>query len=250
MGKVEAYFATARKQKTRRRPFLLLICVILLSVGYVIIGYSAILQLHGEGMSISTTAGSWDRHRQPQRLALRQRAEDFGKTKGKRAGVAPAKTKGGKMNGVVPLKPGIGSLAAQHPQKLAGKLSVYSGPQLNSNFERSGMKNQRILLFVTAHANPGHVDFFRYCWPLALQQSQLLSSADILVYTSSDGNSTIDAEFRNVLPEVFPHSEGQNVSLIFYDNPGYQEGAIRAMTDGFNYRWFNYYDCECSFSVS
>ena len=85
-----------------------------------------------------------------------------------------------------------------------------------------------------------------------LQKSILVREADVLVYAATDGDASLENELRSVLPEVFPMSTeltssgkkatAQNVTLRYYKNPGYQEGAIMAMGDAVANDWFAPYD--------
>lgn len=106
------------------------------------------------------------------------------------------------------------------------------------------------LIFVTSHVNLSQIDFFKHCWPILLQQSTLLNSADVMVFAASDGNSGLEGALRYAVTSLFPEAlgqsesagDGRNVTLKFFANPGYQEGAIKAMSDAMEQQFFRQYD--------
>jgi len=94
------------------------------------------------------------------------------------------------------------------------------------------LENLRVLLFVTTHLPPSHVEFLEKCWPGLISNSALLQHADVLVYTASEPPS-------DVLQVAF---RGKQVRVEQYVNPGYQAGAMLAMEAGTSGRWFDGYD--------
>jgi hypothetical protein len=72
---------------------------------------------------------------------------------------------------------------------------------------------------ITTHLSAMHLQFMLKCWPVFVRQSPLLRGSDVLFYSTK----TPPTAFRMLFRGAF--------SVKLYHNPGYQEGAIRAMTD-------------------
>ncbi|CAK0878006.1 unnamed protein product [Prorocentrum cordatum] len=106
----------------------------------------------------------------------------------------------------------------------------------------SGLRSLRtsvsVVLYVTTHASDQHMSFLR-CLPPLLRASPRLSEADVILYVGSD-NLTDDRK-RNItlLLEKWPL---RNHIVHFGNNPGYQEGAMKAAHIGFSSGWFRGYD--------
>jgi len=96
------------------------------------------------------------------------------------------------------------------------------------------------LTYITTHLSNYHKKFLQYCWPNALQNSQLLNSSDIMLFITlnpSERPSILDS--IEMLQNTFKH---QNLTLHIFDNPGYQEGAIAALKSASIYDYFTGYD--------
>jgi hypothetical protein len=101
--------------------------------------------------------------------------------------------------------------------------------------------NIKILFYITTHWSEQHQAFLEFCWPEALQHSQLLRISDVAIFvtanTTSDGydltriQSTIRRTFYN-----------KNVTIYHYGSAGYQDGAIAALVEADNNGYFNGYD--------
>ena len=98
-------------------------------------------------------------------------------------------------------------------------------------------KKVRVLLFVTTHMSALHTWFLKSCWPTLLRNSLLLDTADVAVYLNSDQEGR--EEDMKLLQKTFKH---QNLSIHVRDNPGYQQGAIAALSDATREGWFKGYD--------
>ena len=74
------------------------------------------------------------------------------------------------------------------------------------------------------------------CWERAVQHLSLLQNADLILYTWGNISSSELAQFHF-----------RNIIVKNYINPGWQEGAIQAVQDGFGTKgyqekWFDGYD--------
>ena len=99
---------------------------------------------------------------------------------------------------------------------------------------------QRLLIYITTHMSELHKSFLSKCWPLAIKNSKLLKAADIMFFVSLDNNQTdISMQDRDLIHSVFPH---QKVTFHARPNPGYQAGAILAMSEAMKHKWFDGYD--------
>jgi hypothetical protein len=110
-------------------------------------------------------------------------------------------------------------------------------PSKRLNHDRPVHMKVRVLLFVTTHMSAPHAWLLKSCWPTALRNSLLLDTADVAVYLNSDQEG--QEEDMSLLRETFKH---QNLSIHVRDNPGYQQGAIAAMSDATREGWFKGYD--------
>ncbi|GFH55266.1 hypothetical protein CTEN210_11742 [Chaetoceros tenuissimus] len=85
--------------------------------------------------------------------------------------------------------------------------------------------------------SPQHIWYLKSCWYPALQNSLLLRSSDVVVYLNPPENELQEA--KKLLQDTFKH---QKLTIHERDNPGYQEGAIAALTDAAREGWFHGYD--------
>lgn len=97
----------------------------------------------------------------------------------------------------------------------------------------------QVLLLITTQFSPSHQRFLQNCWPAALASSRLLREADVLVVSTGGRNSSFH---EGLIREVFAEYVKTNITLVSYNNPGYQEGAILAFDEGLANGWFNGYD--------
>ena len=93
------------------------------------------------------------------------------------------------------------------------------------------------MLFVTTHMSVQHIWHLKSCWPPALQNSVLFNTADVTVYLNPLEKERKEA--MNILKHTF---RDQNLTIHVRDNPGYQEGAMAALSDATREGWFSGYD--------
>jgi hypothetical protein len=91
-----------------------------------------------------------------------------------------------------------------------------------------------VLIFISTHFSPEHIQFLHHCWPKIRARSSLVRSADIVVFSTGCGYS----EKLRLLRRVFPT---QKVTLFEYTNPGYQRGAMLAIEKALQSGWFQGY---------
>jgi len=95
----------------------------------------------------------------------------------------------------------------------------------------------KTLIYITTHMSQHHKDFLKYCWPLSISNSKLLSSADIMVYLTP--NPGEEDESIQILNETF---KGNNLSYYIKENLGYHEGAKDALMTASDNGWFKEYE--------
>ncbi|OLQ05908.1 hypothetical protein AK812_SmicGene10863 [Symbiodinium microadriaticum] len=93
----------------------------------------------------------------------------------------------------------------------------------------------RLAVFMTTHWSDHHKQYLP-CWERAVQHLSLLQDADLILYTSGNISSSELARFHF-----------RNITVRKYINPGWQEGAVQAVQDGFGAKgyqekWFEGYD--------
>jgi hypothetical protein len=98
-------------------------------------------------------------------------------------------------------------------------------------------ENLKVMLYVTTHMSPQHIWYLKSCWYPALQNSLLLRSSDVVVYLNPPENELEGA--KKLLKDTF---KDQKLTIHERANPGYQEGAMAALTDAAREGWFNGYD--------
>ena len=106
-----------------------------------------------------------------------------------------------------------------------------------SNTNRPDGLKGRVMLYITTHMSPTHIWSLKSCWPPALQNSPLLNSADVVVYLNTKEEER--KESMTVLKRTF---RDQDLTIHIRDNPGYQEGAMAALSDATKKGWFSGYD--------
>ena len=108
------------------------------------------------------------------------------------------------------------------------------------------LADQKILLYITTHMSDRHRSALEYVWPYAVNASNLLSQADVLLHYSTPTTSAEEQEEQlsphHLMKTAFGPS-GNNVTILrSRQNPGYQEGAIQAILDALENDWFTPYD--------
>eukprot|EP00984_Skeletonema_dohrnii_P008468 scaffold3114_cov130-Skeletonema_dohrnii-CCMP3373.AAC.1 len=111
--------------------------------------------------------------------------------------------------------------------------------------ELQDLANQKILLYITTHMSDLHRSALEYVWPHAVNASNLLSQADVLLHYSATTSAEEQEEQLNLhhLMKTAFGPSGNNVTILHSrQNPGYQEGAIKAISDALENNWFTPYD--------
>jgi hypothetical protein len=83
----------------------------------------------------------------------------------------------------------------------------------------------KLAVYMTTHLSSNQLRFFP-CWHDAIQRLQVFHNADLILYTSAPPTHETLAYLRPF----------QNIRVQVVRNRGYQQGAIRAMTDPFRQR--------------
>ena len=104
---------------------------------------------------------------------------------------------------------------------------------VDSNSSNLSFEDLRIAIFVTTHMTDDHISFLRRCWPAALEIVPMLRQSDCVLFTTADPPSDLH-------PSVF--DKFHSFQMHKYDNPGYHEGALLAMTVAMDKNWFADYD--------
>jgi len=98
--------------------------------------------------------------------------------------------------------------------------------------------SERVLLYFTTYPSPQHLQFMQECWPQLIQQSTLLSTADVLVYLGGIVTPAFLQQWQAVLQKL-----PVNATLRYDElNPGYQQGAMRGMHEMLANGWWKGYD--------
>ena len=117
----------------------------------------------------------------------------------------------------------------------------YRFPKIYQSPEENNPLNFRLVIFVTTHVSEAHIWYLLACWPLAMESSQLLTHADVIVYLSM--GSEVDRDRRRHIMTILQHRfENQTLTIQVRDNHGYQEGALAAMKEAVEDKWFERYD--------
>lgn len=99
----------------------------------------------------------------------------------------------------------------------------------------SPVKASSVLIYITTHLSASHLEYLKYCWPLVLNTSSLVRSADVMLFISSNENSSTMDLVRSVF-------KNNTLLVKIYQNPGYQEGAILAIDEALTHSWFADYE--------
>jgi hypothetical protein len=104
----------------------------------------------------------------------------------------------------------------------------------------------KTLIYITTHLSETHLAFLRQCWPAMLRNGRLFPQSDVTMFVTMRGGGSAGAvaalaiNDTSLLRQVF-HSSN-NFTLHALPNPGYQQGAMLAMVEGFERGWFDGYD--------
>ena len=97
------------------------------------------------------------------------------------------------------------------------------------------LTNLRVLLYVTSHLSLQHFQALQWMWPETVANSDLLKSSEVIFYVANQ-----PPVLEKLLKDAFPTNS--NVTVVNYTNDGYQEGAIKALSDAYQNNWFKEYD--------
>jgi hypothetical protein len=112
---------------------------------------------------------------------------------------------------------------AKEDRRNAALAATFQGSK-PASWPVGGQADPRVLLYVTTHASEQHLRCFQR-WPAMLAQPGL-RNAEVFMYTSTNDGHDLDSRWRDAIAKV-PRVVGQ----ITVTNPGYQEGAIKAVHD-------------------
>ena len=98
------------------------------------------------------------------------------------------------------------------------------------------IKNNKILVYITTHLSDIHYKYLDKCWRAMIAKSPLFKQSDFLMFvTESHGRKANMTLINSVFAETA-------ISVHSRKNPGYQEGAILAITEAIENHWFDKYD--------
>ena len=98
------------------------------------------------------------------------------------------------------------------------------------------MTKKKILLYITTHLSEMHYAYLERCWPALLESSTFFKQCDYMMFiTATDDQKPNLSAIHSVFarPGIVIHSR---------PNPGYNEGAILALQEAFQNKWFDGYD--------
>ena len=91
-------------------------------------------------------------------------------------------------------------------------------------------------MYITTHLSNQHTEFLKHCWPALLNRLPLFQKSDFMMFITKEKKSDGDDEY---IKSIFNKT---GIATVFVSNPGYQEGAILALVEGFKNGWFEDYD--------
>lgn len=96
----------------------------------------------------------------------------------------------------------------------------------------------RILLYFTTYPKTEHLTNLQTCWPQLIANSTLLRFADVLVFLGGTATNNMLSQWETALENLPVKATLKHDKL----NPGYQEGAMRAMHLLLTRNWSSGYD--------
>jgi hypothetical protein len=97
-------------------------------------------------------------------------------------------------------------------------------------------ENNRILIFITTHLSDMHYTYLENCWPALIAKSPLFKQSDFMMFITESQGRKVNMTLINF---VFTET---GISVHSAENPGYQQGAILALTEAIGNHWFDKYD--------
>jgi hypothetical protein len=95
---------------------------------------------------------------------------------------------------------------------------------------------KRILIYLTTHLSETHTILLERCWPSLLAKSSLFKQADFIIYVTESEDRKVN---MTLIDSVFANT---GVTLHVRPNPGYNEGAVLAVTEAIRKHWFDPYE--------
>ena len=96
--------------------------------------------------------------------------------------------------------------------------------------------HNKTLVYITTHLSKLHSLYLQKCWPALIAKSPLLRQVDFMFFVTEPKGQTANV---TLIASAFA---GRSVSVRIAENPGYQEGAILALTEAADHGWFDNYD--------
>ena len=135
----------------------------------------------------------------------------------------------------------VSSASGKEAVRVMKSQSSFTGPERELNGKWSDVK---LLIYMTTHLSQTHISFLP-CWYDAIQRLEIFQYADLMLYTPNS--------FDPVPNEILQQLPFGNIIIKYYNNNGYQNGAIQAMVDPFLFEnntnqsdgamsWFDEYD--------
>ena len=108
-----------------------------------------------------------------------------------------------------------------------------------SDNENSGQSHgMRLLMYFTTFPKRQHLDVFETCWPALISRGKVLRSADVLVFLGGKATNEQLSRWRSAVRKL-----GVKATLRHDpSNPGYQQGAMRAVHVLMQNGWWRGYD--------
>jgi hypothetical protein len=105
-----------------------------------------------------------------------------------------------------------------------------------SRTHRAQSAGIKVLIYITTHLSDTHVYYLEKCWPTMIANSQLLRRSDFVMFVTTSNVKRVNV---SLIESLF---SAVSFKLHVRPNPGYQEGAILAMTEAYEQGWFGRYD--------
>ena len=99
----------------------------------------------------------------------------------------------------------------------------------------------RILTYITSHLSSQHRAFLEGCWPGLLASLPLFRASDFMMFVTSGQAASGKRVDTGFITSLFSQA-GKAITIHERPNPGYQEGAVLALVEGYRHGWFKGYD--------
>ena len=115
--------------------------------------------------------------------------------------------------------------------------AMQRGHQPTSHELPSSRHGPRILTYITTHMSSMHHEYLERCWPTLLENLPIFRRSDFMMFvTTGHRRKKVDLD---LIRSVFA---GPGIIVHVRSNPGYQEGAVLALTEAYKNGWFEGYD--------